>query len=335
MLVRLLGCALLAFVAVDVFTTVLLPSARGALSRVLVLGLWRTAAVLPGAVGRVARQAAGPLSIVATIAGWVVLLWVGFALLYLPDVRELGYSSDVQFQGSDLVAALYLSGTVLTTLGLGDVAAQTDGLRLLVVLESACGLAVFTAALGYLPQIYSIVTELRVCVEAVADLQVTSADRAVDMLDENAVMTLEAVRRDVIAARQHLLRFPVLHWFHPPSGQSVMVLVEGATLLWLAARLGFDAERHPAVQQHAASLELALRRLVEDAQRHVGGEADGEGRELARQQVERVREAVRRLEPDRAAGEEPPQEALDDLARVHAVLVSYADAHGYPRPSVL
>ena len=335
MFVRLLACVLLALVAVDVFATVLLPSARGALSRLWVKLLWGTAAVVPGRVGEAARKAAGPLSVVATIAGWVLLMWLAFALLYLPDVGELGYSSDVRFQGSDLVAALYLSGTVLTTLGLGDVAAQTDGLRLLVVLESACGLALFTAALGYLPQIYSIVSELRICVEAVADLQITGAQRAVEMLDENAVMTLEAVRRDVIAARQHLLRFPVLHWFHPPSGQSVMVLVEGATLLWLAARLGFDAERHPAVQRHAVSLELALRRLVEDAQRQVGGAADGNGRELARQQVVRVREVVRVLDPDRVAGEEPPQEALDDLARVHAVLVGYADAHGYRRPTVL
>ena len=335
MLLRLLGCLLLALALVDVFETVLLPSARGVLSRIWVGLLWRVATLLPGRIGAAARPAAGPLSIVATIAGWVVLLWFGFALLYLPDVGELGYSSDVQFQGNDLVAALYLSGTVLTTLGLGDVAAQTDGLRLLVVLESACGLAVFTAALGYLPAIYTVVTELRVCVEAVADLQVTSGQRAVEVLDENAVMTIEAVRRDVIAARQHLLRFPVLHWFHPPTGQSVMVLVEGASLLWLAARLGYGAERHPAVQRHAVSLELALRRLVEDTQRQVGGEPTDEGRALARQQVERVREAVRDLDPERAAGEQPPDEAIDDLARVHAVLVRYADAHGYDRPSVV
>ena len=67
----------------------------------------------------------------------------------------------------------------------------------------------------------------------------------------------------------------------------------------------------------------------------VGGEPTDEGRELARQQVERVREAVRDLDPERAAGEQPPDEAIDDLARVHAVLVRYADAHGYDRPSVV
>ena len=335
MVARLVGCLLLVLVAVDVFQTVLLPSARGLLSAGWVRVTWGVATALPGRVGHRARQAAGPLSIVLGIGTWVALLWLAFALLYLPDVNRLGYSSDVAFEGSGLVAALYLSGTVLTTLGLGDVAAQTDGLRLLVVLESACGLAVFTAALGYLPAIYTVVSDLRTSAESVSDLQVTSAERAVEVLDENAVMTLEAVRRDVISARQHLLRFPVLHWFHPPAGQSVLALVEGATLLWLAARLGFAAERHEAVQRHAQALELALRRLVEDAQTHVGGEVDDAGRATARQQVERVRDAVRALDPDRAADGEPPEEALDDLALAHAVLHRYADAHGYAFPSVV
>jgi hypothetical protein len=140
------------------------------------------------------------------------------------------------------------------------------------------------------------------------------------------------VRRDVISARQHLLRFPVLHWFHPPTGQSVLALVEGATLLWLAARLGFSAQRHGAVQQQAQALELALRRLVDDAQQHVGGVADEGARTAARQLVEQAREAVRALDPERAARGEPPQEAVDDLARAHAVMRRYAQVHGYPCP---
>ena len=332
MLARLLGCVLLALVALDVFRTVLLPSARGVLDRTWVGLLWRVARVVRW---QWAKQTAGPLSLVLTIATWVVLLWVAFALVYLPATADLGYSSDLVFQGSDLVAALYLSGTVLTTLGLGDVAAQTDGLRLVVVVQSACGLAVFTAALGYLPAIYTVVSDLRAAAEAVSDLQVTTAERAVEMLDENAVMTLEAVRRDVISARQHLLRFPVLHWFHPPAGQSVLAVVEGATLLWLAAREGFSAERHPAVQRHAASLELALRRLVEDAQGHVGGDVTDAGRERARELIADVREQVRRIDPERSADGEPATEVVDDLARAHAVMQRYADVHGYPCPTVV
>lgn len=332
MVARVLGCVLLALVALDAFRTVLLPSARGALARLWVTLLWALARRLPG---QWARQAAGPLSVLLTIAGWVTLLWVAFALLYLPDAAELGYSNGVVFMGNDAVAALYLSGTVLTTLGLGDVVAQTDGLRLLVVLESAAGLAVFTAALGYLPAIYTVVSDLRASAESVSDLRITSAERAVELLDEDPVRTLEGVRADVISTRQHLLRFPVLHWFHPPAGQSVLALVEGATLLWVAARLGFDADRHPAVHRHAASLELALSRLVQDAQRHVGGTPDDAARARALEQVHAVRAAVCALDPERAAQDEPSAGSLDDLARADAVMRRYAATHGWSFPGVV
>lgn len=329
MLARLLGCLLIGFVALDVFRTALLPSARGMVDRGWVTLLWRTARVLPG---RWARQTAGPLSVVLTVATWMGLLWLAFALVYLPSVGSLGYSSDVTFQGNDLIAALYLSGTVLTTLGLGDVAAQTDGLRMVVVLQSAAGLGLFTAAIGYLSALYTVVSGLRSSAEAVADLQITTPERAVELLGDEGVLTLEGVRRDVISARQHLLRFPVLHWFHPPSGQSVLALVEGATLLWVAARLGFSADAHGAVQRHAQALELALRRLVDDAQRQVGGEPDAAGRERARELVQQARAAVQRLEAEDAV-DEPPQEVLDDLARAHAVMRRYAKVHGYPVPT--
>jgi hypothetical protein len=328
-LARLLGCVLIALVALDVFRTVLLPSARGAVDRVWVRLLWRLARL---SRTRWARQAAGPLSIVLTIGTWVVLLWLAFALVYLPSVGDLGYSSDVEFQGSDWIAALYLSGTVLTTLGLGDVAAQSDGLRMVVVLQSGAGLALFTAALGYLPAIYTVVSDMRTSAEAVADLQVTTPERAVELLAEDAVATLEAVRRDVVAVRQHLLRFPVLHWFHPPAGQSVLVLVEGATLLWLVARLGLSLDGGPA--RHAQALELALRRLVDDAERQVGAADDDGGRERARELVEQAREAVRQVDEDRVA-EGPSEEALDDLARIHAVMRRYAAVHGYDLPESL
>lgn len=332
MLLRLLGLALMGVVAVDTFRTVLLPSGHGLLSRVWARGLWRLASLVPGRPGHGARRTVGPLSVVSTMATWVVLLWLAFALLYLPDVDALGYSSDVEFQGSDLVAALYLSGTVLTTLGLGDVAAQTDGLRLLVVAQSAGGLALFTAALGYLPALYTVVSELRTSAESISDLRATTPQRAAELLEEDAVLTLESVRRDVTAARQHLLRFPALHHFHPPAGQSVLGVVEGATMLWAVARFGLSGEAHPSVRRQAASLELALSRLVDDAARHVGDEQADDGREAALEQVRRVRAAVADLEGWTPQSDAPDEDAVRDLARTNAVLRRYADMHGYDAP---
>lgn len=333
MLARLVGVALLALVAVDSFQTVMLPSARGALSELWARLLWALASVLPRRIGHRARQAAGPLSVVSTIASWLALLWVAYALLYLPDVASLAYSPDVAFTGSDLVAVLYLSGTALTTLGLGDVAVQTDGLRLLVVLEAAGGLALFTAALGYLPAIYTVVSDLRTSAEAISDLQVTTPEGAARLLQEDGPLVLESVRRDVITARQHLLRFPVLHYFHPPAEQSVLGVVEGASMLWVVARFGLAAEAHRGVSRQAAALELALGRLVDDVARHAGEQADADGRGQAARQVERVRSAVAAMPDCSVATGEVDADALADLARTNAVMSRYAARHGYPFPT--
>jgi len=295
--------------------------------------LWGLADVLPGRVGVRARETAGPFSIVTTIVTWLLLVWVGYALLYLPGVDTLGFSSDVAFEGNDAVVALYLSGTVMTTLGLGDVAAQTDGMRLLVVLQAAGGLAVFTAALGYLPAIYIVISDLRTSAEAVSDLRATTPDSAVGLLQEDAVLTLEAVRRDVTSARQHLLRFPVLHYFHPPVGQSVLGLVEGATMLWVVARFGFAEQAHPGVRRQGEALELALRRLVDDAARHVGEDLHDDARADAEDQVRQVRRAVHALPDWQADDADPDPGALADLARTNAVLRRYAAMHGYGFPS--
>lgn len=333
MLYRLLGTVLLLFVATDVFCTVLLPSARGVLTGVWSQALWRAASVPPGRLGLRARQAAGPLSLISTIATWVLLLWVGFALLYLPVLSTLAYSSDVRFEGSDLATALYFSGTALTTLGLGDIAAQDDGVRLTVVLQAASGLALFTASLGYLPALYTVITELRTSAEAISDLRATTPERAARLLSEDAGMTLESVRRDVIAARQHLLRFPVLHYFRPPLGQSVLGVVEGATMLWVVARFGLSGEHHAGVARQAAALELALSRLVDDGARHVGDAGHGDGLGAAREQVEAVRAAVRDLDDWQHADGDLDDDALHDLARTNAVMTRYAAKHGYDFPT--
>lgn len=329
MLVRSLGVALIVLVAVDSFQTVLLPSARGRISALWVRLLWGAARRL----GTRAKRIVGPLSVLGSIVTWVLLVWLGYALIYLPDVGSLGYSPDVRFEGSDLVAALYFSGTALTTVGFGDVSAQTDLLRVVVVLEAAAGLGMFTAALGYLPAIYTVVSDLRSSAEAVADLRATSPERAAALLQDDPDRLLDSVRRDVISARQHLLRFPVLHSFHPPAEQSVLGVVEGATMLWVVARFGTSSEQHPGIQRAAEALELGLRRLVDDCERHAGRVDVEGGRAAAQEQIEHVRSVVAEQDGHRVQRQELDAQALDDLARTNAVLRGYAAKHGYDFPS--
>lgn len=323
LLLRALGVLLVVAVGLDVFRTVLLPSARGTTDRVLSGLLWRLARLAPGRLRPGARRASGPLSLVLTSATWYAGLLVGFALLYLPAVEGLSYTPGVPFGAKGLAEALYLSGTALTTVGFGDVVGATTAVRALNVVEAASGLGVLTATLGYLPTIYSLVSELRTMNQAVADLGAEEPAAAAELLGVDAVLVLEEVRRDVLAARQHLQRFPVLHTFHPDYDESVVALVRGAAGLWVAGHFVEDADKP--LHRHLAALGTALRRLVDELAAHT----TGHGTDLdAAASFEAARAASPHDHVARDAEVGEDDHAL--LTRLHEVLDAYARSHDYP-----
>jgi hypothetical protein len=93
----------------------------------------------------------GPLSLVFLIVGWAALLIIGFALIYrgfpvaFTDPRGLRHP---------FLSDLYVSGTTIFTLGLGDVVPSTLAVRALVVMEAGIGLGFVALVIGYFPVLY-------------------------------------------------------------------------------------------------------------------------------------------------------------------------------------
>ncbi|NIQ81564.1 MAG: hypothetical protein GTN93_26425, partial [Anaerolineae bacterium] len=75
---------------------------------------------------------------------WLVL---AFALIYAPFVGS--FDATTPHLWINWIEAVYYSGYVASTLGLGDVIATSPWLRLLTVLEAMSGLALFAAATMY------------------------------------------------------------------------------------------------------------------------------------------------------------------------------------------
>ncbi|MCW2777976.1 MAG: two pore domain potassium channel family protein [Frankiales bacterium] len=325
-LAPVLGALLVGLVAVDAFRTVLLPTSSGGLSQVLSLGLWRAGRLLPQRVRLPVLRVTGPLALVLTVASWLALLLLAFALVYLPAVDGLAFSDQYRPASPGFGTALYLSGVSLTTIGFGDVVGGSLPVRALTVVEAGAGLGVLTAALGYLPTIYTLVSELRTNNQAVADLAVEDVGGASELLSVDAALVLDAVRRDLLSARQHLQRFPVLHYFHPPYDESVVALTRGGLGLWVAAHFADDQQRP--LPRHVKALEQALRRMSDAMLAHGGKSHDGGDLARAGRTFERARQAS--AHPDAAREGEATEDAVALLAEVHAVLDAYALRHDYP-----
>lgn len=92
----------------------------------------------------------GPLSLLLLFGFWALTLVLGFALVHYGDGAKFGGAVSQSRFGS----ALYLSGTTLFTLGLGDITPVSPLGRFVTVSEAGIGFAFLALVIGYLPVLY-------------------------------------------------------------------------------------------------------------------------------------------------------------------------------------
>ena len=200
----LAGMLLCLGVALDAFQTIILPrrpSGRWRITRLFYVLTWVPWAAIGDRIeNRKVREqwysTFGPLSLLVLLALWAGLLITGFALLYF----GLGSAfTDNQLTGSGLFSRfttdLYVSGTTLFTLGLGDVTPHKRIDRLLVVLEGGTGLGFVALVIGYLPVIYQAFSRREVTV-AMLDGRAGSPPTAAELLQRHG---FEGGREELIA----------------------------------------------------------------------------------------------------------------------------------------
>jgi hypothetical protein len=153
------GIALLIGVLFDAFQTIILPrraTGRFRITRLfyrLTWGPWVFMAKLMHDARK--RETAfsfyGPLSLIFLLVLWAAGLVLGFGLIY----HSMGSPFNDGLEKPDFRTDLYVSGTTIFTLGLGDVTPQTRPSRELIILEAGTGFGFLAVVMGYFPVLYS------------------------------------------------------------------------------------------------------------------------------------------------------------------------------------
>lgn len=252
----------------DAFQTVILPrraSGRFRLTRLFYILTWTPwSAVASRVRNSRERETAfsfyGPLSLVFLIVAWAAALVIGFSLMY--------YGLGSQFKDQLGVAAglrtdLYVSGTTLFTLGLGDVVPLNPWTRELIILEAGTGLGFVAVVIGYFPVLYGAFSKREMAI-SLLDARAGSPPTAVELLRRHSfpggeaalTLLLEEWERWAAELMESHISYPLLCYFRSQhtnqSWLSALTAVLDTCSLLIAGVQG-----HPARQ---AQLTFAMAR---------------------------------------------------------------------------
>lgn len=308
-LLCLAGSAVLALLLVDVVQTVFVPRGdAGPVTRRVHRAVWATArrVLRSGPRRRQRLGLIGPVLLPLTVAVWALGLVVGFALVYLPLSDRFVVPEDGATP-SPVALALYVSGYSATTLGVGDISAGDTLIRLLVVVEAACGFAVFSVGIAYAMSVFSglalstaLAREISSYLDSDELAVLAAATRGGPAAEQEPVMWLAGIAGRLAQVAQAQEQYALLAYFHVPDDARALPVAATRLLeLLTVSRSLVDPASAPQLTDGPT-----VRFAAHTAVSHVRGRAEAvacvaPGRQV---QEERDRARVRALAGLRAAG---------------------------------
>jgi hypothetical protein len=269
------GIACVWIVLLDAFQTIILPrraTGRFRLTRLFYLATWRPWAFFAGRISSTRKRETvfsyyGPLSLVLLLVVWAGTMIVGFGLVYF----AIGSPFREAAMHAGFHTDLYISGTNIFTLGLGDVTPQSAAARVLTILESGTGLAFLAMVMGYFPVLYSAFSRREVSI-SLLDARAGSPPTAAELLRRHsypgaeqslAVLLIEWERWSAELLESHL-SYGLLCYFR--SQHSNQSWLSALTAILDTCSLLISGVRGTETRQAQLTFAMARHALVDLAQ---------------------------------------------------------------------
>ncbi|MDS0301308.1 potassium channel family protein [Halogeometricum sp. S1BR25-6] len=269
LLYAVLGLFVLLGTVVDLlWTTLWVEGGAGPLTDRLMRSIW---CGLRRTADRHSRRLtlAGPLILVVSLSTWIVLLWLGWTLIFAGAenaVTEVNGPATVTW-----VERFYFTGYSLFTLGNGGFAPSGAVWQIVTVVMTASGMLFITLIVTYVLSILGVVTQKQQFASNVSGLgayseAVVEAGWNGSELD-GFDLPIETITTELNELTVNHMAYPILHYFYTQRRQysavvSVAILDDSLTLL----RFGVPPEHQPstAVLKNARSSVENYLEMVSD-----------------------------------------------------------------------
>jgi hypothetical protein len=181
----LAGIACILAVLLDAFKTIILPrraTGRFRITRIFYILTWKPWVFLTRQLHDPRQRESvfsyyGPLSLIFLLIVWAAGMVFGFALIFY----SLGSPVNDAMLKHGFRSDLYVSGTTIFTLGLGDVTPSNVWARALTILEAGTGFGFLAVVMGYFPVLYGAFSRREVSI-ALLDARAGSPPTASELL---------------------------------------------------------------------------------------------------------------------------------------------------------
>ena len=256
-LLLVFGTVLLAITLIDALWTTVMPHGAGPISGAVCRGIWALVKRSPEPLRRRLLPVIGSLGMLVVIFGGVLMLWLGWLVLFCADPSAI-VNSQTGIEAGHIDRA-YFTGYTLFTLGNGDFIPNGSFWQIVTVVSSFSGLFLVTLSITYLLPVLSAATQKRQLAAMIRDLGSDPQSVVIEAWDGKGFDMLMKKFSSTLSPMIHLhaqrhLEYPIIHYFHsnkPEASLAIGITILDEALTLIAHAAAPEARPHPSEILHA------------------------------------------------------------------------------------
>ena len=212
-----LGLFILIVVLIDMFKTILYINGGGWMSSFTARKIWWFFFKIARGKGDApVLNFAGGTILMGLVAMWILLIWVGYSLIYLSDPNSVVESATGE--NADIIGNIYYVGYNLTSLGNGDLRAGSSFWRILSNFMGVNSMIFISLGISYLLPVLQAVVEKRtlaIYIHQLGKSPVEIINKGFNGEDFTPLYSrFQNLETLLLKHGEQHLAYPVLHYFH-------------------------------------------------------------------------------------------------------------------------